>query len=124
MPIMDQVRAATHKTKRLAMVCGAVLGGFVPIASYVLVHQEVQHTPALWVLVTGGLIYSAKTVFDWTKVAFKHPAKAFGFVVLIEGVLAFSETPWLSGAALALLVAVNGISAGCQLALDAKGRSN
>ena len=118
--IVHQVKAATHKSNRIAMTAGFILGSFVPAASYELVHYEVASQPMLWILVTGGLTYSALTVYQWAKVAFKHPAKALGFVVLLEGILTFSASAWLSGSALALLVAINGVSAGCQLALDYK----
>ena len=115
-------RQATLKTNRWAAAIGAVFGAFVPIASYQLVHHEVQGEPMLWILVTGGLIYSATTVFEWAKTAFKHPLKAWGFVILIEGVLAFSQTDWLSCAALALLVTINSVAAGCALATDYKSK--
>lgn len=116
--IVGQVRTATKPRHRLALACGFVLGGFVPTASYVLAHNEAPTRPLMWCLVTAGLIYSAKTVFDWAKVAFKHPAKALGFVILTEGILTFANTWWLSLAGLAVLVLINGIATGCNLALD------
>jgi len=123
--IVDQVKEAAKKTNRIATVAGFVLGGFVPTASFTLAHFEVNASQPLWLqmptlLVLAGLIYSAKTVFDWAKIAFKHPAKAVGFVTLLEGVMTFSHTHWLSAVALALLVGINGIATGCNLALDTK----
>lgn len=118
--IIDQIKKALLKKNRLAMLAGFVLGGFVPTASYTLAHFEVAAMPLLWILVTGGLIYSAKTVYDWASIAFGNPIKAVGFVVLIEGVMTFATTYWLSIAALCLLVAVNGIATGCNLVLDQK----
>ena len=44
-------------------------------------------------IVAGGLLYSAKTVYAWGKLAFHTAAKALGFVVLLEGVMILSQTP-------------------------------
>jgi hypothetical protein len=116
--VVDQVRKSMQKHNRLAMVAGAILGGFVPTASFEIARYEVQANPAMYILVTGALIYSAMSVYDFAKVAFKHPAKALGFVVLLEGVLVFAKSLPLSYAGLALLVAINAIAAGNALALD------
>jgi VIT1/CCC1 family predicted Fe2+/Mn2+ transporter len=125
LPIVDQVKTAMKPQNRLATGAGFVLGGFVPVASFVLAHTEVRAEQPLWaqmpaLLVLAGLVYSAKTVFDWARIAFKHPAKALGFVVLTEGVMTFSHTAALSFAALFILITINGIATGCNLALDVK----
>ena len=130
LPVIEQVRKAFLRTNRLATFCGFLLGSFVPVASYVIGHYEAPRTPAawnadplsaaMWLLVAGGLLYSAITVFSWSKVAFKNPAKAVGFCVLIEGVMTFSHTYALALTALGLLIAINGIATGCTLALDQK----
>lgn len=120
--VVDQVRVALRPKNRLAALLGAILGGFVPIASYVLAHHEIAPgtawalQPAPW-LVAGGLVYSAKTVFDWARAAFALRAKALGFVVLLEGVMTGSATRALALAALVILVGINAVSAGCQLSL-------
>lgn len=128
--IVDQVKQSMKPNNRLALICGAILGGFVPIATYTIAHCEVDYQAPLWtqwmiLLVLGGLVYSALTVFNWAKVAFKHPAKAIGFVVLLEGTMTFSHAgvlgiPLLSLAALTLLVGINSVAAGCLLVLDQK----
>lgn len=123
--IVEQVREAGKRQNRMATAAGFILGGFVPSASFILAHYEVDPQSPLWLqmpalLVLAGLVYSAKTVFDWARVAFKNPAKAVGFVVLLEGVMTFSTTVALAYVALALLVAINGIATGCNLALDTK----
>lgn len=128
--IVDQVKQSMKPNNRIALVCGGILGGFVPIATYVLAHCEVDPTAPLYqqyttLLVLGGLIYSAMTVFSWAKVAFKHPIKAIGFVCLLEGTMTFSHSgildiPLLSLAALTLLVAINAVAAGTLLVLDQK----
>jgi hypothetical protein len=99
-----------------------LLGGFVPLASYVLAHGEVDRGQPLYLqvpvaLVLGGLLFSARTVYQWAKAAFGDGAKAAGFVVLAEGILTLSHTHWLALAALAYLVSINGVATGVRLAL-------
>lgn len=130
MPIVNQVKIGFQKQNRIAMIAGAIIGGFIPLATYVTAHCEVDPTAPLYfqlpsLMVIGGLIYSAMTVFSWAKVAFKNPVKAVGFVVLLEGTMTFSHSgvggvPILSLAALALLVSINAIAAGAMLVLDQK----
>jgi hypothetical protein len=67
-------------------------------------------------LVLGGLVYSAKTVYDWGSLAFKLPIKAVGFVVLLEGVMVTAKTPWLGVVALVYLIVINGVATACTLA--------
>jgi hypothetical protein len=119
--VVGQIRTALRPETLLATTVGFLLGGFVPLATFWLSHHELDDRPIYAQLVTyivvGGLVYSAKTVFAWGKLAFQVPAKALGFVVLLEGVLIFSHTSWLSFVALAYLVGINGIATGCILAL-------
>ncbi len=124
--IVQQVRAALRPKARLATSVGFLLGGFVPLASYVLAHLEFDQTRG-WLQITsafvaGGLIYSAKTVYEWASIAFQHAAKAAGFVVLLEGVMVASKTGWLSLAALVYLVVINGVATGCNLARGASAK--
>lgn len=123
--VVAQVRAALHPRARLATLLGCILGGFVPLASYVVAHGEIDATVPLYaqvstLLVLGGLLFSAKTVYTWARAAFDSPAKALGFVVLVEGCLTLSRTHWLGLAALALLVAVNGVATGVTLSVGSK----
>ena len=123
--IVDQVRRATHKTNRLATIAGAILGGFVPLATFTLTHHEIDWQGAWYaqihaLLALGGLLYSAITVYRWGCVAFSMQAKALGFVILLEGVMSFSHTTLLSLSALFLLVTINAVATGCNLALDGK----
>ena len=68
------------------------------------------------ILVLGGLLFSAKTVWQWAHQAFANDAwKATGFVVLLEGVMTLSQIPALAIAALVLLTAINGIATGVVL---------
>jgi hypothetical protein len=107
---------------RLATVLGAALGGIVPVGSYWLAHHEVSADVPLYAqlsawLVFGALVFSAKTVVEWGRLAFGDAWKAVGFTALIEGMLISSHTPSLSLAALAYLVSINGIATGCRLSL-------
>lgn len=120
--VIDQIAQATKKTHRLPLIAGCLIGGFIPTASYTLVHHEAEQSPWMWVLVVAALGYSALTVFDWARIAFKHPVKAIGFVVLIEGVMTFSHTTWLSMAALVMLVGINGAATACNLIADRRLR--
>lgn len=114
--VIDQVKMAARNP--LAALAGFILGGFVPVATFSVSHLDKGlNEYILWTLVIGGLIYSALTVFGWAKMAFGNGLKAFGFVVLIEGVMTLSGIAWLAYAALALLVVINGIATGATLSL-------
>jgi hypothetical protein len=118
--VVSQVRTALRPQNRLATSLGALLGVGVPVGSYQLAHHEVDAGSSLlwqvpaW-LVVGGLLFSALTVYRWGRVAFASPTKAVGFCVLLEGVLVFSSTPWLSFGALVYLCAINAVATGCNL---------
>lgn len=118
--VVEQVRIAFSGKNRLATAMGFLLGGLVPLATFIVAHYEVSHARALYAqfgsyLVLGGLLYSAKTVFEWGRRAFDSTAKAVGFVLLIEGVMVTSATGWLSAVALAYLIVINGVATGCNL---------
>ena len=115
---VEQIKNAFASHQRMSAVLGFMLGGFIPVATYIVVHYEVAVSPALWVLVVGGLLYSAITVFKWSKQAFNMTAKAYGFVVLLEGVVTFASSHTLALCGLAILVAINGI--GATVALQAR----
>jgi hypothetical protein len=118
--VVEQGRLSFLKTNRLPALLGFILGAFVPVAAFELVHFEVAHEPKLWVLVCGALLYSAITVFTWAEKAFKNSYKAIGFCVLLEGILSFSENWYLASAALVILAGINGVATGCTLSLDLK----
>lgn len=122
MGVVDQAVLAFKARNRLATVMGFILGGVVPVATYLEAHHDVDMTKPLWAqvatyLVLGGLAFSAKTVFDWAKLAFNNGFKAAGFVVLLEGVMIASHVQMLPLVLLAILVCINGISTGCLLSL-------
>jgi len=110
-----------------AALLGATLGGIIPVAVYDLAHaREVVSwtdlpifrslgTPSM-VLVLGGLMFSAKTVYQWAAAAFADRAKAAGFVVMLEGTLLFSTNSTLAHVMLGYLVVINAIATACLLA--------
>lgn len=116
--VLDQIAQATRPYNRLAFAVGSLLGGLIPVASYTICHRECEAQPWLWVLVVAGFAYSAFTVAQWARIAFQHWIKAVGFVVLMEGVIFFSGTQWLSLVCLAVLVVINGISTATNLIAD------
>lgn len=116
--VVECVRKAFREENRLATMIGVVLGGFVPMACFVLAHLEIGaefYTNPKTLLLLGGLVFSAKTVYQWGKMAFRDGAKAMGFVLLIEGVMVFSASVWLSHVALALLIGINAVATGAVL---------
>jgi len=112
---VDQARQVFRHGNRFAALFGFLLGGFVPVASYTLIHYEAAERPLLWILIAGGLIYSAISVYTWAKLAFQYTLKALGFVVLLEGIMTFGNTQWLSLSGLGILILLNGISAAMTL---------
>lgn len=110
--VVNQVREALKGKNRIATSLGALLGGGVPLATFQLVHHEIAWEMALYLqmparLVLGGLLFSALTVYQWARSAFGSVWKAFGFTILLEGILTFSHTGWLSLGALVYLIAIN-----------------
>jgi len=120
--VARQVRESLRKENALATLVGFLLGGFVPLASYMVVHNQITSAPLytqpLMLIVLGGLVFSAKTVYEWTHKAFESKPKALGFVILAEGIMTLSTQEWLSISALVYLVAVNGFGTGVSLALQ------
>ncbi len=118
--IVAMVRTAARKRNRIAMTAGFILGGWVPTVTYLICHRHVQEFPILWLLVAGGLTYSAMTVFTWAKIAFKQPLKALGFVIILEGAMTFVPDLWIGLPSLALLIGINGLATGTNLALESR----
>jgi hypothetical protein len=116
--VVEQVRIALTPANRLPTALGCLLGGFVPVASYVVAHNEIAyswHGWAMLALVVGGLVFSAKTVWQWGNAAFGDPWKATGLVLLLEGIMTLSAIEWLGATALGLLAAINAIATGVTL---------
>lgn len=120
--VVDQVVLACKPKNRLATAMGFLLGGVVPVATYLEAHSELSkdqpiYSQVAFYLVLGGLLFSAKTVFAWAKAAFADAYKAAGFVLLLEGVMVLSHVPWLPLILLGFLVSINGVATGCLLSL-------
>ncbi len=119
--VVDQVRLALRPRSRLAFGIGLLLGAFVPLATFVISHTELDLARPLWgqlpaLFVAGGLLFSAVTMYGWGKLAFLQRAKALGFVLLLEGTMVTSHTHWLALGALCYLCAINGVATACNLA--------
>ena len=104
-----KINAAQKRTIGQAMA--SVASGFLPIASFVLAHFESKTNPLLWVLVAAALMFSAPTLAAWAQKWCGNAYKAWGFTILLEGVMVFSGTPALSYAGLAILVLINASNA-------------
>ena len=116
--IVKQFRIATAKKNRVAMMIGGTFGTFVPVAIYFSSHAH----DFSWQSVTGGiagmgLVYSVKTVYEMASQVFGQMMKAAGFVVLLEGVMVTTHIQWLGIVALILLITINTVSAGVNVAL-------
>ena len=92
-----------------------------------VVHMDLpslsNSSPMKWLealLVLGGLAFSAKTCVSWTTQAFQDRVKAIAWVILLEGVMVLSPIQGLAIAGLGILVVINGIATGCNLALHGK----
>ncbi len=112
---VEQLRRAFGPGHRLGAVIGALIGGFVPVASYEIVHAEILANKWLWALVGGALLFSALSVFGWAEAAFHSGLKAAGFCVLAEGTMVLTRNQWLGLSALGLLVLINVCSCSCAL---------
>jgi len=113
MTILQTLRNSTRN--KLAFTAGAVMGGFIPCATFSLLHAG-NLNGAKYGMIAAGLAYSGLSVYEWARVAFRNQAKALAFVAIMEGTMAFSGLLWLSAIALGLLVVINATSAACALA--------
>jgi len=119
--VIGQLYTATRSP--VALIVGLLLGGFVPCMSYHFVHNELDHSIPLLsqiqlYIALGGLIFSAKSVFQWARMAFNDTVKASGFVLLAEGVMTTAKVEYISVTALVFLVIINAVATGCVIATD------
>jgi hypothetical protein len=101
--------------QRARALLGFAVGAFVPLASYTVVHVEVNTRPLMWFLVAGGLLYSSISVYTWAVKIFRWRLRALGFVVLLESTLTFCGILWLGLAGLAILMLLNALNAAVAL---------
>lgn len=101
------MKLTKHEVRTVGQVIAAIAAAFLPIASYVLAHSETARNPWMWPLIAAGLAFSAPTLAEWAERWCKSPIKAWGFTILLEGVMIFASSAWLSLTGLAILVAIN-----------------
>lgn len=97
--------AAQRRTSRQFLV--SIAAGFLPIASYALMHFEAPDRPWLYGLVVASLVFSAPTLAEWAQLWCRNPIKAWGFTLLLEGVMTLSGIAALNLTGLVILVAIN-----------------
>jgi len=124
---IEQLRLATRSPVALTM--GALMGAIVPLSTYAFAHHSglltahdghivyAEWSNPDWLILLGGLGFSARTVYHWAHQSFEEGAKAVGFTLLLEGVLMRAPIPELSYVALAYLVVLNALGTGAVLAL-------
>lgn len=106
--ILSQLRAL--RGQRLATVTGSIMGGVVPVLIYRLSHHHAAESPALWLIVAGGLLFSASSVYGWGMRLFGGAwYKAGGFTLLLELSTIFVNG-WESKLALSILVLINAVN--------------
>lgn len=106
--ILSQLRAL--RGQRLASLTGAIIGAVVPILVYRIAHHHAAATPALWLIVAGGLLFSASSVYSWGLRLFGGAwYKAGGFTILLELSTVFVKG-WESKLALSILILINAVN--------------
>jgi VIT1/CCC1 family predicted Fe2+/Mn2+ transporter len=107
MATSKKIKLSAADKKTVGQILAATAAGFLPIASYAIAHHEMNANRWLGILVAAALLFSAPTLAQWAQKWCKSPYKAWGFTVLLEGVMVFSKMPWLSISALVILGAIN-----------------
>jgi hypothetical protein len=105
--ILSQLRGL--RSQWLATAIGCVIGAIVPLLVYRIAHYHVAETPALWLIVAGGLLFSASSVYGWGLKLFGAWFKAGGFTLLIELSTVF-VSGWESYVALSVLCLINAVN--------------
>lgn len=127
--VVEQLRLGASNPA--ALVTGLLLGGGIPVIVYGVVHHELPqfvdrfaslstlaqlHAAALVVFVAGGLVFSARSVYEWGAQAFGSRLLAFGFAACIEGAMVLSTQQWVVMLCLGYLVAINAAHKGAHMA--------
>jgi hypothetical protein len=123
--VIEQVEISFRWHNKLAILGGFLFGAIPPIATFTVAHEAVKpgtigelagQFASYFVL--GGLAYSSITVYQWKLMAVRNRYKAFGFVLLTEGVMTFINIPWLCYLALFQLVVINWVANTYNLTVD------
>ncbi len=102
-----KLKMSAADRRAFSQIIAAVAAGFLPIASFVLAHTEVSANPWKWLLLVAALTFSAPTLVEWAEKWCRGKYKAWGFTILLEGVMVFSSNQWLALSGLLILVAIN-----------------
>jgi hypothetical protein len=111
---VKKVIIKTPIIKQAFKVLATIAAAFLPIASYWIAHNELLNVSVMGVqeyikavLVLAALAYSAPTLAAWACNWTHCKIKAWGFTILLEGVMISSSTDWLAFTALAILATIN-----------------
>ena len=106
--ILAQLRGL--RSQWLATGIGCLIGAVVPVLVYRIAHYHAAGTPALWLIVAGGLLFSASSVYGWGMKLFGGAwYKAGGFTILLELSTVFIQG-WESKLALSILILINAVN--------------
>jgi hypothetical protein len=122
-----QRRRALRKAKRVTakqrrtvgQAMASVGASLMPVASFSLAHTAGTN-PTMWCLVVAALAYSLPSVASWARTWTGNNVKAYGFAVLLEGVLVFAPggdavaravLPYLAPCCLTALILINAVAA-------------
>jgi VIT1/CCC1 family predicted Fe2+/Mn2+ transporter len=111
LPTAAPIKINAAQKRTIGQFVAAIASGFLPIASFVIAHHEAGTDPVLWLLVVAALMFSAPSVAGWAQKWCGNKIKAWGFTVLLEGVLVFAHHEALSLGGLAMLVMINAANA-------------
>lgn len=120
-PAKKKAKVSKAARNTVRAVIASIAASYLPIATYLVAHHETKANPLAWLLVIGGLTYSAPTLIAWAKSWVGHGktkaaerlfwAKAVGFTGLLEGVMVGSSNDVLALCGLGILVLINASSA-------------
>lgn len=110
-PTVKVVNMSAAQKRTFAQFLAAAAGAFLPVASFVLAHFETKGQPWMWLLVAAALLFSAPTLAEWAEKWSGSATKAWGFCVLLEGVMIAAQNQWLAVGGLVILVGINAQSA-------------
>jgi phosphatidylserine synthase len=118
--VVQDVQTALDKRRRIPAVIGAFLGAVIPFLTWHTAHADLDITKG-WLqfqalFCAAGLLYSSLNVYSWGEIAFRNKMKAFGFVLLMEGIMVSSKTLWVSLLVLGYLMIINAVATATNLA--------
>jgi len=113
-PKAKRVKIGTPWLNHVFKLIATCAAGFLPLASYWIMHYEILTATSIdllvilkILLVLAALVYSAPTLAAWANNWTGNKYKSWGFTILLEGVMIGSNTQWLALCALGILTLVN-----------------